>query len=352
MQNVISSKESVLVATFGAAAVLFFASGCGALGVPSGNSEVGGAVATDVGGAAQPVRDFETDPQGREALRRIHNEILSAVTVSDSNMIELREISEIWPNHPEIVAELKLALTRRLDWEGLAKLYEGLPALNIDERAMLGHTYIKLGRVDEANAILVPLAVEDPLHIDVAYGAALGLYRSGDSVAASRHLDRLWNPFIHAKRVDALALRGKIFLEDGDLKRARSIFEQAIEIDDSLVSREAYDGLGRTLVALGEREAAAEVFDRLEAMNVGVSRMETQNLQQYTKIRAMIEAWEQGDLVETERLMDEILPVVDDRFKSLIYEYALELYNATGRPDKAREAAAEMARYEQMRIDR
>ncbi len=340
------------IATVGAAVVLCVTAACRTPELPSGSTETGTAVATDVAGAGQIARDFETDPQGRAALLRIHNQILNAVTVSDSNMIELRDIHAIWPNHPEIVAELKLALTRRKDWEGLAKLYEGLPSLNIDERTMLGHTYIKLGRVEEANAILIPLAVEDPLNIDVAYGAALGLYRSGDSASASRHIDRMWNAYIHAKRVDALALRGKIFLEAGQLNRARSIFEQALEIDDSLVSREAYDGLGRTLVALGDREAAAEVFDRLEAMNVGVSQMETQNLQQYTKVRAMIEAWEQGDLELTEKYIDEILPVVDDRFKSLIYEYALELYNATGRPDKAREAAAEMARYEQIRIDR
>ena len=373
--KVIASADAIrwTLVVLGAAVVLLVSAACRTAESPAGGTESGdtvsdsgvsnggiseGAVSdaefapTAAVSAADPTRDFETDPQGRVELRRIHGEILSSVTVSDGNMVALREIHEIWPDQSDVIQELVLALTRRRDWEGLAALYEERDSWTTSEQMALGATYIKLGRIDEALAILIPLTEVDPVNIDYAYHTALALYRSGDSEAAGALIDRLWNAFIHARRVDALALRGKVFIDAGQLKRARSAFEQALEIDDSLTSREAYDGLGRTLVALGEREAAQEVFDRLEAMNAGVSQLETHNLQQYTKIRAMIDAWETGDIERAEALIEEILPVIDDRFKSLVYEYALELYNSTGRPDKAREAAAEAAHYDRLRIDR
>jgi len=296
----------------------------------------------------EPTADFETDPGGRAVLRGVQAEIVRRYTVSDDNLRALRNLHERWPDQPDVLETLKSALARREDWEGLAALYEAQPSLTSFERADLGKVLIRIGRFEEAVEILVPLADEVAVDADLSYHAALALYRTGDRQRAAGYLDRMWDGYIQHRMVQAIALRGQIFFDEGNLARARRVFEQALEIDDSLAAREAYDGLGRTLVALGEEEAAKEVFDTLDAMNASAAEYEQRRLEQFTKIRAVQTAWEEGDMEETERLLDEVVPLAEDRFKPMLYTIAADVYRRTGRAEQADEAVKLAEEYEAM----
>lgn len=297
--------------------------------------------------AAEPTADFATAPDGQAALRQAQSAMLRTGTVDEASLSVLRDLRERWPAEPEVIDALETALDRRVDHAGLIVLYQSLPSLSPVRQTRLGDALLEQGRFEEAMTVLIPLSDASPFELDRLVLAARAELRTGDAAAAARRLDPAMEAIRSFKLTDGLLLRGQVALAEGNPTRARALFEEVLAIDDTLVSRDAYDGLGQALQQLDEGDAAREVFDRLDALERANSEFAAQRMQAHGQVKALDDAWRAGDIEGAAALLDALLAggaaTLSLYERNIIDKYAVEVYGKLGRSQEAAAAATRVA---------
>lgn len=277
------------------------------------------------------------DPDAREQLASVRDEMLRAGKCSDDCLRELRDLHQAYPTSEDVRIALNNALVQRQDWNGLAMLYEARPTRTAQEEAYLAAVYIKLGRFQEAAAALVPLSDARPADDELAYNAAYALQHMGDHDAAAARLDARWDAFLTAENTHAMTLRALAHTAAGQPEQAIEVLTSVVEIDPDYFP--AHYALGQAHAAVGDDAAAEAAFQRVSAIHAATEADTSRRLRLSAQAEALKAAWAEKDYAEAERLVDAMLPQVDEPgLRRTILEFAAAIYDATGRPEEAREA--------------
>jgi tetratricopeptide (TPR) repeat protein len=111
--------------------------------------------------------------------------------------------------------------------------------------------------VEEARWNIQQLAVRCPAHVPTKMANAVLSYEDGNRALAVQFLDGLFS--LEPSHPEAAILRGRIALDDGNLRFARKLFDQQIRYrPDHAGLRESFAGV---LYLLGEYEPARQALD-------------------------------------------------------------------------------------------
>jgi len=290
--------------------------------------------------AAQPV---SADPTAAASLAAVRDAILASGTCDTRCLDALRALWAAHPGDPDLRVTLTNALIQRQDWSGIEAVIRSLPNPSDADRLLMAKAMIKLGRFDDAAAILQPLVDARPDDPDLAYNAAFADYYGNRHDQASAVLDRAWAALVAARDANAQTLRAMIHLDGGELDQAAAV--AGAVVDQSPEFFPAWDVLGRARAAAGDEAGANEAFDRVAAIHAATSERDARQLRLSAQATALQAAWRDRDLAGAERLVDAMLPEADAALKHQLYEYAVAIYDATGRPAEAaaaRDAAARL----------
>lgn len=287
-------------------------------------------------GVASPAA-FEEDTAARARLIAVRDEMLRAGKCTDDCLRELRSLYEAFPTSTDVRVALNNALVQRMDWQGLATLYEARTDRSTQEDAYLATVYIKLGRYGDAATLLVPLADAVPADDELAYNAAYALQHMGDHEAAAARIDTGWEGFRSARHTHAMTLRALAHSSTGDPASAVPILNEVIAIDPDYLP--AHFALGQAHAALGDNTAAEAAFARVTELHAQTEADTARRLRLSAQAEALKIAWAAKDYAEAEKLVDSMLPEVDEPgLRRTILEFAAAIYEATDRPEQAREA--------------
>jgi len=279
-------------------------------------------------------------------LERIRAAILETGKCSDEDLLVLRDLFARYPRSADLRAVLANALVRRRDWTGLAAVYEAWAGRTPDDDVQLAKAYVKVGRFDEAAAILVPLAEASPGDVDLAYNAAFALRHAGRGEDAAAILDGSWREIVAAGDPNALTLRALVHIAAGELDPALLILQELTVAQPDYFP--AWNALGRARAAAGDLEGAAVAYERLEELHAASEAETARRLRLSARSKALKEAWAVRDLEAAESLVDAMLPEAselgDAQLARTLHEFHAAIYEAKGRPEQAREALEEAAR--------
>lgn len=335
----LSPLRTALTVSVCAPALVFAA--CGA---PDGPRPIEGdlqapATATSPAGI-EGARPADLDAAARARLAAVRDEMLRAGKCTDDCLRELRTLFESFPDSEDVRIALNNALVQRRDWNGLAQLYEGRADRTARENAYLGTVYIQLGRHADAAALLVPLSDATPADAELAYNAAYALHHMGDIEAAANRLDAGWERYRADGDVHAMTLRALTHVAAGEPERAVEILDEVVAVDPEYFP--AHFALGSAHAALGDEPAAEAAFRRVAEIHASTEADTARRLRLSAQAEALKAAWAAKDYAEAERLVDAMLPQVDEPdLRRTILEFAAAIYEATGRSEAAREALIE-----------
>ena len=178
-------------------------------------------------------------------------EIRQALTLEPANLIANRAMAMYYmiTNKPE-AAEPHLKM--------VAEKMTGPEA-----KYFLAEYYIRMNRLDDARAILTPMATADAS----AVGASVRLARIEAMQSRNAEAHRLLDTALarDAKSVDALVVRGKLQLSEGNTVNALTSFKSATELDPR--SLQAQVGLAQTYATRGAVKDATTAFNAALSLN-------------------------------------------------------------------------------------
>lgn len=246
--------------------------------------------------------------------------------------------------HPddEALGKLLLALLPGLkDWEGLARWLEAKRELDDDERVALAKVYVNLGDYDAAWRAVAPVAQREPGALEPNALAARAAYFRGDGAEAARGFDRVWDALCAAGRTEEMSYRAMLFLDAGELDRARSVLELALAKDPD--SPYAHNALARVLAAAGDEAGAKAHEARAAVLQDALTAAAKRQMRSAAENNLMNEAAARGDFEGAERLVLRFLADADAERADELLRYLESLYRAAGREAEA-PAALEAAR--------
>ena len=263
----------------------------------------------------------------------------NANRLAPADLAILRQLYATYPAEPALLVALNNVLATREDWEGLRELYANRANLNPDQQLTLGKVHVRLGEWQQAADRLLPLAQASPDDAELAYFTARALRHLGRREEAAARLDAVVESLRRMRHVDALAIRGLLHLEADEPAAARDLFQEAIALDPGATA--AHEGLGRALVALGEREQAASVLATVDALHQAEADAKGRQMRLSAGAEALKRAFRAGDMAEAERMVEVMLAEAEERaLRGTLHEYAAQIYAATAREPEAQNARA------------
>jgi putative PEP-CTERM system TPR-repeat lipoprotein len=223
----------------------------------------------------------EIDPKSANAHMALSNFLWAAGEMPEAEQ-EMRTALALEPKH--LVANRAIAMylmmtNRAAQAEPhLKTVADATPGA--ESKYLLAEYYLRMNRVDDARAVLTPLAQDD----DAFVGASVRLARieaiAGKNAEAHRLLDAVLAR--EPKNAVALVTRGKLFLTEHNTVNALSTLTKAV--DASPRSIEAQLALAQTYVARGAVKEATTAFNdalKLDSRNVdgrlGLARLQINN---------------------------------------------------------------------------
>lgn len=164
-----------------------------------------------------------------------------------------------------IKGRMALAKQSKGDMEGAKKLYEEALAAGMDSaQYMLAYSVMLLrnGAYERAKEVLVKTqkapGLGEAQRQQLFMNYAVACYKLGDLQKAIDLMEKQ-----HQRNPSGLVYNtlGYLYVENGDLEKAKAFNEQALEYDDS--DAVSLDNMGQTLYRLaGEKEAAKPYFEK------------------------------------------------------------------------------------------
>lgn len=223
---------------------------------------------------------------------------------------------------------IERAQDRRADGDVRAAIVELRNALqsepdNAEARLLLGRTYIDAGEIESAEKELrraLELGVPRE-RVVVGLGRTLLLRDRADALLEEIEVSDGWPNDI---RANAQALRGRAYVQNGDILRAHEMLERAAEIDNEALH--VYLGRIELALARGSKELARTWFQRASKQYPGE-----------------VAVWRQGALVAIERdapgeaedALDRAIELAANPARELLLRARVRV--AQGNPDGARE---------------
>lgn len=323
-----------------AGTLLSAAVGCASDPAPTA---VDGQPTTAPAAAAPTAGPISADPTAAAALAAVRDRLLADGACDADCLAALRALWDDHPGDPSLRVTLVNALIQRQDWSGIEAVIRAQPSPSDADRLLLAKALIKLGRFDEAAALLTPLVAARPDDPELAYNAAFADYYGNHHDQAAAVLDRAWDALVAARDANARTLRAMIYMDGGEIDRAAEL--AAAVVADRPEFFPAWDVLGRARAAAGDTAGATEAFDRVVAIHAANAADTAHKLRLSAQATALQAAWRDHDLPAAEALVDAMLPEAGAELQRLLYEYAVAIYEATDRPSEAaaaRDAAARL----------
>ncbi|MCO6512246.1 MAG: tetratricopeptide repeat protein [Aridibacter famidurans] len=291
--------------------------------------------------------ELNADPQAQAVLRQIDAETRQRQTVSNETFEALKKLREKYPDSEILRGHMKNALIFRSDMAALRELLieDGVPPSDQEDKKTLAKVDVELGNFAEAAPILEELVKADPNNVELRGLAGLTQFRLGNNDRAAENFDAVWKEIIDKKMVPEISIRGLIYLNQGELEKAKETLETAIEFDPDHIS--ANNSLSRVYGLLGNEEKARElsrkVADLQEKMAAGTlakSRRVAQKLE-------LEKAYENKRYQEVIDLAERLLAGAESPSeRSVLLQYQFNSYKSLGMNDKAeavRQKAASLA---------
>ena len=178
---------------------------------------------------------------------------------------EFEHARELGKQGPEVRINLLRAMLLQLRWEEVIGALLSEPSVDQDPALLLIRARANFGR---GKLELVRPDLEAALELDPGFSEAqrvlarLAIFEE-DSDEAERLIDQSLEH--SSEGLESWVLKGEISVSKGELEEARTAFTNALRIsDDHLLAR---IGMTRTLLALGEPDAALEHIDVLALAN-------------------------------------------------------------------------------------
>lgn len=325
----------------GALLALALAAALGACAPPSPDGP--GAAAPEADGApptpgAPTAPPVAANPTAAAMLAAVRERILASGACDDDCLGALRALWEAHPGDPTLRVALTNALIQRKDWTGIEAVVRSLPQPTDADRVLLAKALTKLGRFDEASAILSPLVDARPDDADLAYNAAYADFHGNRPERAAEVLDRAWSALSGGGDANPPTLRAMIHLEAGEADRAAAVAEAVVARHPDFFP--AWEVLARARGARGDEAGALEALARVDAINAATEVENARRMRLSAQATALKAAWTERDLGAAEALVEAMLPAADPALQRQLYEYAVAIYQATGRPEEAEAARA------------
>jgi tetratricopeptide (TPR) repeat protein len=155
--------------------------------------------------------------------------------------------------------------------------------LDLSNAVLLGYTYIKLGKANEAAEMLAPLEAGHESNMDLEYVLAYALIESGKATEGLPKMERVAR---ETHSADAYFIAGSTRLHRREFHEARADLDAAIELNASFpglytMAGQARDALGDTDAALPAFEAAlrADPRDFTANLYLGTMRLKQRDLE-------------------------------------------------------------------------
>ncbi len=163
------------------------------------------------------------------------------------------------PDKTAVRMNLGLAYYKKGDMENAHVQFEAVHAarpLDISNAVLLGYTDIKLGKSNEAAAMLSPLEAGRENNMDLEYVFALALIDSGEETVGLPKMEKVARA---TRSADAYFIAGSTRLHRREFKEARSDLDAAIDLNGSFPG--LYTAAGQARDAQGDTDAALPAFE-------------------------------------------------------------------------------------------
>ena len=274
------------------------------------------------------------DANTRSVLIRIKTEVGTTGTISPKSFDELTALKIKYSKDPDVNEVYRNALIVRSDWSALAVSIESIPEFDrsTDENKLLAKAYIKLGNNDPAIAILKALtAVGDP---EISLLLVHAYFGAGKDQNAAAELDRNWDRIVAQKDLEAINIRGLIYLRDGQFQKAIDAFQIANKIDPK--DRATLTSLARSYKAIGD-DAKAEEFQQLANHVYDQTENDERNKMQFVDLSRKLErAYATKEFKLVIEITNSMLSITNEKNLAAVHQYRVEAFRALG--DKKGEA--------------
>ena len=240
---------------------------------------------------------IEVDPKSASAHMALANYLWATRDLPEAER-EMRTALSLDPQH--IVANRAMAMYLMIN----GKVAEAEPHLkvvaeNATEPAakyFLAEYYVRQNRLDEARAVLAPMAKEDATFA----GASVRLARLDGMLKKNADAHRLLDAVLarEPKNADALVTRGKLFLSENNTVNALTALQAATEANPRSV--EAFLALGQTYALRGQVKEGITAFnDALKAdgqnldARLGLARLQINSGQAADAVPLMLKVVEE-----------------------------------------------------------
>lgn len=203
------------------------------------------------------------------------------------------------------------------------------------EKQQLGAAWIRAARYHEAAAVMLPLADSDS-DPQNAWLAGFALYHSGRDQQALPYLRRGRS---RGAKADAALLIGLSLLRGGDVPGSLAELEAAAA--ESPDNASLHHALAQAYAAAGRDEDAAAAARKVGEAHRAAALLERTQTKLAALGNALNAAWANGDLVEAERIVDQMWADAPPPLRKQLLGFRAEIYKRTDRP--ADEAGARAA---------
>lgn len=203
-------------------------------------------------------RALAIDPKLTEARANL-GAALSAAGQFDDAIAQDTEALSTAPGNLGIRMNLGLAYYKKGDMQHAHTAFEAVHVarpLDISAAVLLGYTDIKLGKSNDAAAMLTPLENGRESNMDLEYVLAFALIDSGEETAGLPRMEKVAKI---TQSADAYFIAGSARLRRREFHEARADLDAAIDLHGNFPG--LYTMAGQARDALGDTEAAQPAFE-------------------------------------------------------------------------------------------
>lgn len=234
----------------------------------------------------------------------------------------LKAVVEKYPDCNRAINAYGEALTMWGDSDAIANLFLSLPPTR-DRALIAARALSRSRRFAEAVAVLKSILSATPDDADIQSFLAYSYFHNGDLPQAAEVIDKYLDKMSETEWVDSQAIRGQIWLHEGQADKAYECLKAALGKNPEHI--QALTAMVRTRHAQGEKRSAE--FYEQAAQKVRNKK----SIDHQTEVRANIIRHEIRDMMkkknypEAKRLINLLMPDADEKTKAELQQLLKEI---------------------------
>jgi tetratricopeptide (TPR) repeat protein len=288
---------------------------------------------------------FQADEVSKATVGEISKVVGNGRNVSNEDFAKVRSIYDKYPGSTTVRNTFRNLLVVRQDWDALKELLTAIPESEAspDDILNLAKTYVKLGRYGDAISTIKTRGNEK--EIESASILASSYFRLGKSDDSKAILDENWKQIVDNKRESDITLRGILYFHDKEYDKAIELLNKSLEIDPEGIT--AANTLSRIYSIKNETEKAEEYSEKVRQMFKKKNELEKRRVNLVSKVQSLQTAFREKRYQDTIDLVNEVMPLVDDRQRLIFYQFLVKSYEGLGDRKGAADALAKAKQLQQ-----